>query len=997
MKKTKLIYGLLFFSALSLAGCNSHKHNLVHHDAVAPTCTTAGTIEYWSCSDCSKNFSDSEGKTEVSSIEGKKALGHDMNHTAAHAATCTEDGNVEYWACANCKLIFSDAEGKQVITEVVVKKKGHVLNEVPAVDPDCTTGGNIHYFECTECHVKFLDAQATEVVKEVEIAPLGHDMEYVPGEAPTCTDAGVAEHYHCERCLHNYEDEDGDKEMESVVIDPLGHTLTHVTRNEPTCTEAGNIEYWECSECTGKYLDAEGTQVAGNVVLDPLGHTMSHVDYKAATCTDAGTLEHYHCTECQNNYADQLGETPMSKVTIDALQHDVKEHAAKDPTKTEAGLSTTYYTCSRESGMYFSDKECTDDIAESVVQGYTIKSFDDVDAMLDGADGSNAYDGPKIKAAHAYLNDKYSSSALTAYGNGAVITARNKFNALYTDAELDLEGAEYWSVYGKQLVDGQDVSGTDAKFDFKGSFEKTTAGNAYTFEVKENYTGWAGARFGSFAKENNAFANVFYVYSPVATKVGLTGWEATPYITWDVGEGWNELIIPNTQYDKAHTSSQFRFVIENGVKGSLFKLSSVFGMKKPAYINKELKTMKARFEFLDDFNRIKTIYEGMSADEQKYVVGYKEIADELNGAFTKLVDFDGKKWYDVFGKALKKTADDADYSKPGSSSQTAYIQVGEMAVLEDGHSYLPIKTLQQNTAWYGFRYGGFPTSTTWYAGLMKVYSPYETEMGLMAWDNDPVAVYTLHEGWNTILIDNSIITKVKSWSGQVRIVFNGLKYNKNFFYFGSFYGLTQKQFVVESLDAMGDAEAYYLSKAKVIKAAYDGLDKEVQDKIDVSKLNAFLNKYFEALEAKAYPSSISGSSINRIVSGEVGLAYRVSCELGVTSASQILNLNLADTSVSSCLHDEHKENDQLCFYTYGITYTTEKNDSNLQVKNGSTVLIGGFDHIDLGNGWVKNICTASRASNFWSSLNMTQRLFIFFNNIPEGTTYYVSSLFGIHA
>ena len=34
-----------------------HTHNMIHHDAVPATCTNDGTVEYWHCTKCSKDYS----------------------------------------------------------------------------------------------------------------------------------------------------------------------------------------------------------------------------------------------------------------------------------------------------------------------------------------------------------------------------------------------------------------------------------------------------------------------------------------------------------------------------------------------------------------------------------------------------------------------------------------------------------------------------------------------------------------------------------------------------------------------------------------------------------------------------------------------------------------------------------------------------------------------------------------------------------------------------
>ncbi|WP_337594419.1 hypothetical protein [Vescimonas sp.] len=40
-----------------------HTHNMNHNAAVAPTCTTDGTVEYWHCTKCGKNYADANGAT----------------------------------------------------------------------------------------------------------------------------------------------------------------------------------------------------------------------------------------------------------------------------------------------------------------------------------------------------------------------------------------------------------------------------------------------------------------------------------------------------------------------------------------------------------------------------------------------------------------------------------------------------------------------------------------------------------------------------------------------------------------------------------------------------------------------------------------------------------------------------------------------------------------------------------------------------------------------
>ena len=54
-------------------------HSMTHHEAVAPGCETDGTVEYWSCSQCSKNFGDADGEAVLNSIVDA-ATGHSSEY-----------------------------------------------------------------------------------------------------------------------------------------------------------------------------------------------------------------------------------------------------------------------------------------------------------------------------------------------------------------------------------------------------------------------------------------------------------------------------------------------------------------------------------------------------------------------------------------------------------------------------------------------------------------------------------------------------------------------------------------------------------------------------------------------------------------------------------------------------------------------------------------------------------------------------------------------------
>ena len=114
------------------------KHKLVHHDAKAPTCTEIGWDEYDTCSRC-----DYTTKVEL------LALKHDLVHHDAKAPTCTEIGWNEYDACQR--------EGCDYTTKVEIPAAGHDYTE-KVVKPTCGKGGyTLH--TCKKCNDSYKDHQ----------------------------------------------------------------------------------------------------------------------------------------------------------------------------------------------------------------------------------------------------------------------------------------------------------------------------------------------------------------------------------------------------------------------------------------------------------------------------------------------------------------------------------------------------------------------------------------------------------------------------------------------------------------------------------------------------------------------------------------------------------------------------------------------------------------------------------------------------------------------
>ena len=119
-------------------GPDPNNHDLVHHDAKAPTCTEIGWDEYDACQ---REGCDYTTKVEI------PALKHKLVHHDAKAPTCTETGWEEYDTCSRCDYT----------TKVEIPAPGHDYTE-KVVKPTCGKGGyTLH--TCKNCNDSYKDHQ----------------------------------------------------------------------------------------------------------------------------------------------------------------------------------------------------------------------------------------------------------------------------------------------------------------------------------------------------------------------------------------------------------------------------------------------------------------------------------------------------------------------------------------------------------------------------------------------------------------------------------------------------------------------------------------------------------------------------------------------------------------------------------------------------------------------------------------------------------------------
>ena len=158
-------------------GPDPNNHDLVHHDAKAPTCTEIGWDEYDACQ--------REGCTYTTKVE-IPALKHKLVHHDAKAPTCTETGWEEYDTCSRCDYT----------TKVELPALKHKLVHHDAKAPTCTEIGWNEYDACQR--------EGCDYTTKVEIPAPGHDYTEKVVK-PTCEKVGYTLHT-CKKCNDSYKD-----------------------------------------------------------------------------------------------------------------------------------------------------------------------------------------------------------------------------------------------------------------------------------------------------------------------------------------------------------------------------------------------------------------------------------------------------------------------------------------------------------------------------------------------------------------------------------------------------------------------------------------------------------------------------------------------------------------------------------------------------------------------------------------------------------------------
>ena len=268
-------------------------HTLTKHDAVDATCTAPGNVEYWHCSVCGKNFSDSEGKGELTEV-ATPALNHTWgawtsNSNGTHTRTCQRDqSHTETENCSGGSATCTNAAICTSCGGSYGKELGHDWGEWKN-----TSNAQQHTRTCQR------DQSHTETAA------------HTPGTPANCTTPQT-----CTACGYEITPANNNHDWNAWESNGNG-THTHICKNDSSHTETTN--------CSGGSATCEAQAVCDvcHMVYGELApHTLTHTPAVDATCTTPGNVEYWHCSVCNKNFSDSEGKGELTEITSPALNHN---------------------------------------------------------------------------------------------------------------------------------------------------------------------------------------------------------------------------------------------------------------------------------------------------------------------------------------------------------------------------------------------------------------------------------------------------------------------------------------------------------------------------------------------------------------------------------------------------------------------------------------------------------------------------------------------------
>lgn len=274
----------------TIADISPKGHTLTGCAAKAATCTATGSVAYWHCSECEKNFDAEENGKELQTVETPI---DSSNHNPATA--WTQENGKHYHVCQNgCGTHLEEAACSggtatctaQAVCEVCQNAYGekdldnHTGDtEVrDAQEATCTADGYTGDTYCKACNTKLQTGSL--------IPAKGHKYVYREAVSAECEKSGMAEHYTCENCSLIFDKDKQVTTAEDLTISSTGHTFSAKWKTDEE-------KHWRECSCGARTEEA--------------AHTFQWKIDKDAEVGIAGT-KHEECTVC--GYAKAAVEIP---------------------------------------------------------------------------------------------------------------------------------------------------------------------------------------------------------------------------------------------------------------------------------------------------------------------------------------------------------------------------------------------------------------------------------------------------------------------------------------------------------------------------------------------------------------------------------------------------------------------------------------------------------------------------------------------------------------
>lgn len=272
------------------AGINVHA--VTHHDKVDSTVDTEGTVEYYSCEVCKKNFDTNFNEIDDITIPVKNATLKVTTSKVFHSGQTVKPSDL---------TVTYQVEGgtAEKVTDFAITN--------PKVDADTT-----------EIEVSYKGKTAAT---EVEV----HNVTWHERQESTADKPGQAEHYSCDVCNKYFDAEFN--EIEDITIpvkgaelivttDKIFHTGQTVKASDFTVTY--KVEGEEGENVTGFNIvnpiiseDTEEIRVTYNGLTATTKitvHSVTHHDRVDSTVEEPGTIEHYTCDICNKYFDTDMNE-----------------------------------------------------------------------------------------------------------------------------------------------------------------------------------------------------------------------------------------------------------------------------------------------------------------------------------------------------------------------------------------------------------------------------------------------------------------------------------------------------------------------------------------------------------------------------------------------------------------------------------------------------------------------------------------------------------------